>query len=204
MGQGSNCRAEPEIRRAQGVLEGGADARYLPTGHLVYALNGVLFAVPFIGKAGDNRRAGGNCGRHRAGRHRRGAVRLFDTGSLIYIPGPVSATGTGQNVLGLVDRKGEVEALKVPPGAYAFPRISRDGKRVAYQVDDGKEASIWIYELSGPRPRAALRFRERERIEIRYGRRITSGSHSIGSRRRPGHLVATRRRQRSRRAAYQT
>ena len=29
------------------VLEGGADARYLPTGHLVYALNGVLFALPF-------------------------------------------------------------------------------------------------------------------------------------------------------------
>src|SRR6202030_1095350 len=29
------------------VLEGGSDARYLPTGHLVYALNGVLFALPF-------------------------------------------------------------------------------------------------------------------------------------------------------------
>ena len=26
---------------------GGSDARYVPTGHLVYALSGVLFAVPF-------------------------------------------------------------------------------------------------------------------------------------------------------------
>jgi Tol biopolymer transport system component len=28
--------------------------------------------------------------------------------------------------------------------------LARRGKRVAYQVDDGKESSIWIYELSGP------------------------------------------------------
>jgi Tol biopolymer transport system component len=27
--------------------------------------------------------------------------------------------------------------------------VSRDGKRVAYQIDDGKDSSIWIYELSG-------------------------------------------------------
>jgi Tol biopolymer transport system component len=48
-----------------------------------------------------------------------------------------------------VDRKGEVEALKVPQATYAFPRVSKDGKRVVYQVDDVKESSIWIYELSG-------------------------------------------------------
>ena len=29
------------------VLRGGSDARYLPTGHLVYALGGTLLAVPF-------------------------------------------------------------------------------------------------------------------------------------------------------------
>ena len=29
------------------LIEGGSDARYLPTGHLVYALGGVVFAVPF-------------------------------------------------------------------------------------------------------------------------------------------------------------
>jgi hypothetical protein len=34
------------------VVERGADARYEPTGHLVYARDGTLFAVPF-----DDRRA---------------------------------------------------------------------------------------------------------------------------------------------------
>ncbi len=29
------------------LVSGGSDGRYLPTGHLVYALGGVLFAVPF-------------------------------------------------------------------------------------------------------------------------------------------------------------
>src|SRR5262249_58852814 len=29
------------------LIEGGSDARYLPTGHLVYAIGGSLFAVPF-------------------------------------------------------------------------------------------------------------------------------------------------------------
>src|SRR5262249_4554206 len=29
------------------IRMGGSDARYVPTGHLVYALGGVLFAVPF-------------------------------------------------------------------------------------------------------------------------------------------------------------
>jgi serine/threonine protein kinase len=51
--------------------------------------------------------------------------------------------------LALVDRKDDVAPLKnLPPGSYSVPRVSRDGKRVAYQIDDGKESSIWIYELS--------------------------------------------------------
>jgi hypothetical protein len=31
----------------QVLLERGIDARYVPTGHLVYAIDGTLFAVPF-------------------------------------------------------------------------------------------------------------------------------------------------------------
>ncbi len=132
------------------VLEGGSDARYLPTGHLVYALSGVLFAVPFNLKRLET--AGGPVGIvEGVARGTAGAAQFAfsSTGSLIYIPGPVASSGAGQSVLGLVDRNGGVEPLKVPPGAYAFPRVSRDGKRVAYQVDDGKDSSIWIYELSG-------------------------------------------------------
>ncbi len=78
-----------------------------------------------------------------------------NAGSLIYLPGPISAAGTVQSVLAQVDRQGEVTPLAVPPGGYGFPRVSKDGKRVAYQNDDGKELSIWILGIGrGQRPAA--------------------------------------------------
>ncbi len=134
------------------VILGGTDARYLPTGHLVYALNGVLFAQPFV--LGRLETTGGPVGvvegiaRTPAGGAQFG---FSNTGSLIYLPGSVAGTAnTGQVALVLVDRKGEVERLKnLPAGVYLAPRVSRDGKRVAYQMNESKESSIWIYELSG-------------------------------------------------------
>jgi Tol biopolymer transport system component len=131
------------------LVSGGTSGRYLPTGHLVYVLNGVLLAIPFNLRRLETT---GSAVGIVEGVARQGGTAYFaysNTGSLIYVPGPVTASGTGQNVLALVDRKGEVEPLKVPPGAYGFPRASRDGKQIAYQIDDGKESSIWIYELAG-------------------------------------------------------
>jgi eukaryotic-like serine/threonine-protein kinase len=132
------------------VLEGGSDARYLPTGHLVYALNGVLFAAPFDLKRLET--TGGAVGIVEGiARSVTGLAQFASSGggSLIYIPGPVAGGGSGQDVLGMVDRKGDIEPRKVPPASYWFPRVSKDGKRVTYQIDDGKDSSIWIYELSG-------------------------------------------------------
>ena len=51
--------------------------------------------------------------------------------------------------LALSDRNGAAAPLKLPPGPYQFPRISPDGKRVAFETDDGKEANVWIYDLDG-------------------------------------------------------
>jgi Tol biopolymer transport system component len=39
--------------------------------------------------------------------------------------------------------------LKIPPRSYHSPRLSPDGKHVAYTVEDGKEANIWIYDIGG-------------------------------------------------------
>ena len=74
------------------VIEGGSHARYVPTGHLVFARGGVLFAVPFDLKRLEV--TGGEVpiveGVWRAPSANSGAA-LFsvsDTGSLIYVPGP--------------------------------------------------------------------------------------------------------------------
>jgi Tol biopolymer transport system component len=82
---------------------------------------------------------------------------ISDTGSLVYIPGPVS-TARDQTSVGLFDRKGGSDLLKIQPGAYQLPRMSPDGKRIAFGSDDGREASIWIYELSGTSSMRRLTF----------------------------------------------
>lgn len=132
------------------LVDGGSEARYLPTGHLVYARGAVVFAVPL-----DIRRlvvTGGAVtmveGVRRAIQDSTGAAQfsVSSTGSLIYVTGPLS-TAMVQSDLALIDRKGGVEPLKLPPGPYQHPRASPSGRQIAFGTDDGKEANIWIYDL---------------------------------------------------------
>jgi dipeptidyl aminopeptidase/acylaminoacyl peptidase len=48
----------------------------------------------------------------------------------------------------LIDRNGTVTPLKLPAASYEFPRVSPDGRRIAVHTD-GKDANVWIYDLSG-------------------------------------------------------
>jgi serine/threonine protein kinase/Tol biopolymer transport system component len=144
----------------------GSSGRYLPTGHLTYARGGTLWAVPFDLKRREV--TGGPVPVVEGVKRALGALAYFsvsDTGSLIYIPGPLS-TSLGQSTLVLVDRNGGVEPLKLRPAAYQFPRISPDGKRVALGIDDGNDANIWIYELSGANSMRQLTFGSKNRFPI--------------------------------------
>ena len=49
-------------------------------------------------------------------------------------------------------------------GAYAFPRISPDGRSIAVATDDGKEANVWTYDLSGTSPVKRLTFTRDARV----------------------------------------
>src|SRR4029077_10980819 len=92
---------------------------------------------------------------------------VSSTGSLVFIPGPASTTTSGpQFDLALIDRKGGVTPLRLPPGGYEFPRMSPDGKRVAFGTDDGKEATVWIYDLAGTSAMRRLTFGGRNRFPI--------------------------------------
>ena len=142
------------------LVEGGSDARYLPTGHLAYFQGGTLLAVPF-----DPSRLEVTGGPvplvEGIWRTSTIGVAQFDfskTGSLIYVPGPSFTSANRQYSLAIRDGKGTVEALKLPPADYDYPRVSRDGKRLAYQTDDGKEAIVWIYDLSGANAPRRLTF----------------------------------------------
>jgi serine/threonine-protein kinase len=153
------------------IPEGGA-ARYVPTGHLVYALAGSLYAAPFdvrrleVSGAAVPVVEGVKRGLTRA----TSDVAQFDfssDGSLIYIPGPAMPL-LRQYSLGLFTPNGNVETLKLPPGGYGFPRVTRDGKRVAYEVDDSgsKTADIWIYDLSETNAPRRLTFQGANRYPV--------------------------------------
>jgi serine/threonine-protein kinase len=150
------------------LIEGASDARYLPTGLIVYAVGGTLLAAPF-----DLQRLevkGGSIpiveGVRRAGTTGTAQFSFSNSGSLVYIPGLNVLGPTQINLLVLIDRSGGVSPLNLRPAPYQTARVSPDGKRLAFGTDDGKEAIVWIYDLSSASSVRRLTFEGRNRFPI--------------------------------------
>ena len=133
------------------LIDGGQDGRYLSTGHLVYLLNNVLFAVPF--DIGARQVTGGPVPlvegvRKATSGLARGAAQfsVSTNGSLVYVPSSVG----GDNVVSLVwvGRDGDEERIPAPARAYDNPRVSPDGTRVAVDIADGDNTDVWIWDLA--------------------------------------------------------
>ena len=158
------------------LIDGGSDARYVPTGHLVYAKEGVLFAAPFDAARAQFEGPGVPVlSGVRRGRPGLGTAHyaLSRAGTLVYVPGP-AATNTLVD-FGLFDKTGKATPLKLPLGAYSNPRISPDGRQVAFNVAAGEEEFIGVYELSGAKAmrRLTLGGRSRAPIWTANGSRVT-------------------------------
>jgi eukaryotic-like serine/threonine-protein kinase len=141
-----------ESGRRTTVLEGGTDARYVSTGHLLYALRGVIFAVPFDAARGIviGSRVPIIDGVRRAPVVATGMVHMATsaTGTLIYLPGPPGASNSELRIA-LNDRMGGITGLPLAGALYGNTRASSDGKQLAIDIDDGKAANVWIYEMAG-------------------------------------------------------
>jgi serine/threonine protein kinase len=140
------------------------DARYLSTGHIVYVKSGTLYAAPFDL---DKLQIGNPTPVLPGIRISSGLEPLLSisrTGSLLYMPG--SAVATNLFTLSLADRDGVLQALKLQPGPYQNARVSPDGKRVAFEVNEGTESNVWLYELSGTRPSSRFSFGGKDRFPV--------------------------------------
>jgi serine/threonine-protein kinase len=130
------------------LFEGGSYARYVPSGHIVYAHAGTLMAVPFDlarlqvrgspvpvqqGVVTTVATSGG------------AEYDVADTGLLAYVPG---STRPPERSLVWVDRQGVNKELPAPVNAYVTPRISPDGKMLAVQIFSAGSEDVWIYEFS--------------------------------------------------------
>lgn len=128
------------------LVEGGTYARYVPSGHLVYARAGGLLAVPFDLKRLEVAGPPVSILEDVSMSPLTGAAEFsFSTdGSLAYIhAGP----GAGEGILLWLDRKGESRPLPAPPRAYTFPRLSPDGQRLAVGIQ-GAKPGVWLYDLA--------------------------------------------------------
>ena len=160
------------------LIEGGADPRLLPTGHLVFARSGSLLAVRLDMR--NRRLVGGPVpvieGIRRGAQSPTGPTGVAhfsysNDGVLVYLPGPSTASGesSSQYDLAIFDAKGIVKPLGLPPREYRAPRVSPDGRFVAFFLEDEREAAVWTHEIAGERAPLRLTFGGKNRHPVWSG-----------------------------------
>ena len=131
--------------RPKTLIRGGSQGEYVETGHLLYAAAGTLRAVRFdlatLEVQSDPAPVVEQVSMAETGAANYAVSR---SGTLVYAPG--TATAQARSLV-WVDRKGHEEAIKAPLRAYAIPRISPDGTRVALDIRD-EENDIWIWDIA--------------------------------------------------------
>jgi len=123
----------------------GTTPLYVPTGHIVYELDGVLLAVPF--DVASLEVTGGPVSLV-TGVQPPAQYALSDAGALVYVPGSVEDGGP-RLIVAFADRRGRIEPVGLPPGNYRNPRVSPDGSQLAIQTNQDEETFISVYDLSG-------------------------------------------------------
>jgi serine/threonine-protein kinase len=160
-------------------LGDGTAARYVPTGHVVYAERGRLLAVPFdparLEVKGtprsvlDGVRVSSTSGL--------AYFAVSNTGTLTYLPGRQAEV---ERQLVLVDRQGVGTPIVDERRNYSSPRFSPDGTGVAVKVFrslGSGPGDIWVYDLtSGTRIRLTTGGENGMPIWTPDGDRITFGS----------------------------
>jgi len=130
------------------LINGGTDARYVSTEHLVYALAGTLLAVPFDPDALELTGLAAPLvdGVARSPSTGSGAAHFSVSarGMLVYIPDTIRPL---QRTLVWVDRQGREEPIPAPARGYLRPRLSPDGQRVAVDTAD-EQHDVWIWSFS--------------------------------------------------------
>jgi len=151
------------------LIDAGSNGRYLPTGHLLYSLAGVVLAIRFDP---DRLQTSGRAvpvieGVHRGRTLQAGITDLAvaASGTLVYVPGPTDPVVTA-NQLALADRTGVVTPMKLPPGPYVHVRASRDAKQLTLGTDDGKDAIVWVYGTNEASPIRRLTLEGNNRFPV--------------------------------------
>ncbi|MFN2447081.1 MAG: protein kinase [Vicinamibacterales bacterium] len=159
----------------------GNSAQYVPTGHVIYARAGALYAVRFDAarlavtgapvKVADGVITHPDTG---------GAqVAISQTGTLVYAAGD---SKTAERPLMWVDRSGTARPVIDRQAPFWWPRISPDGQRIAVTID-GAFSKLWVLDVErGIFTRASQLAGDQDRSQwTPDGRQVTLGVDTTGS-----------------------
>lgn len=125
------------------VINGGCDARYVPTGHLVYVRGNSLYAVPFDVKKlethGQPVEVTTGIANHSAGG---GEFAFSRNGMLVYFSPGVGADEGGK--ITIVGAHGEKSGELLPPFPMVTPHFSPDGRTLLGQ----RGWDVWTFDLT--------------------------------------------------------
>src|SRR5262249_15784293 len=127
------------------LMSGAETGRIVPTGHLVYAHNEALMAIPMDL---STLKVGGGAPVQLAETPRTAneaaAWAFSDSGVLAYLPGNRSRY---ERRVVWVDRKGNVDPIPAPLQPYTNVKLSPDGRYAAVQVEAGR-IGVWLFDFA--------------------------------------------------------
>jgi serine/threonine-protein kinase len=139
-----------QSRQWRNLLEDAADARYVPTGHIVFLRRGTLMAAQFdlnrLEITGQPAPIISDIMQalnipHSFHNSAAGQFSISASGTLVYAVGGTSPDP--ERSLVWVDQKGAAQPALPFSGFFGIPRLSPDGRRIAY----GLAGHEWAYDL---------------------------------------------------------
>ena len=145
--QGEIALLDLEKKTWTTLLRGGSFARYLPNGHIVYARDGAIWAVPFDLRAGEIRGTPVKVLADVMTEPGSGAAQFAvatDVGALVFVPG---GPDIQRNEMVWLDRRGNTTPIGAPLEPYYSPFLSPDGTKVASTVF-GATDTVVVYDFA--------------------------------------------------------
>jgi eukaryotic-like serine/threonine-protein kinase len=159
----------------------GDSAQYLPTGHLLFARAGSLYAVRFdaarLAVTGAPVKVADSVTTHPESGGAQLAISR--TGTLVYAEG---GSRTAERPLLWVDRNGTARPLTERQASFLWPRISPDGRRIAVVID-AAYSKIWVLDVErGTWTRASQLAGDQDRaVWMPDGAHLSFGGDPAGS-----------------------